>query len=126
IGLVIPMPSPIEKRQIHVGEGRLISRLDSYTSPRLVEYFDPDPCAVDMLRGNHRGNTGAGLTEGQARDEKHAARLAKLPPAPPPQVTILPSDDDFTSGDYQIEVLSAKESARVEGHLTRSGYRLPA
>ena len=44
--VVVPVPTVIERDQIHVANKALIDHLDAYTSPRLVEYFDPDPCAV--------------------------------------------------------------------------------
>src|SRR6476620_9787559 len=49
--VVIPVPTVLEKGQIHVGEKALIDHLDAYSSPRLVEYFDPDPCAIAYPRG---------------------------------------------------------------------------
>ena len=42
--LVIPVPSFIKKDQISVVDTKTIDHLDAYTAPRLVEYFDPDPC----------------------------------------------------------------------------------
>jgi len=48
--LVVPVPSVLSKEQIHVGERKYIERLDAYSAPRLVEYFDPDPCAVARYR----------------------------------------------------------------------------
>src|SRR3954452_15492344 len=42
--VVIPVPTFLEKSQIHVGDKALIDHLDAYSAPRLVEYFDPDPC----------------------------------------------------------------------------------
>src|SRR3954462_6165178 len=42
--VVIPGPTFLEKSQIHVGDKALIDRLDAYSAPRLVEYFDEDPC----------------------------------------------------------------------------------
>ena len=42
--IVIPVPSVLEKGQIHVANKALIDHLDAYTSPRLVEYFDENPC----------------------------------------------------------------------------------
>src|ERR1700679_3562163 len=38
--VVIPVPTFIEKGQIHVGDNALIEHLDAYSAPRLVEYFD--------------------------------------------------------------------------------------
>src|SRR4029077_12422242 len=42
--LVVPVPSFIKKDQIGVVDTKTIDHLDAYTAPRLVEYFDPDPC----------------------------------------------------------------------------------
>jgi hypothetical protein len=39
-----PVPTFIERKQIEVVETGTINRLDAFTAPRLVEYYDPDPC----------------------------------------------------------------------------------
>src|SRR5207302_3849255 len=44
--LVVPVPSVLSRDQIHVGERRLLERLDAYSAPRLVEYTDGDPCMI--------------------------------------------------------------------------------
>ena len=43
--VVIPVPTVLQKDQIHVGDKALLDHLDAYSAPRLVEYFDEDPCA---------------------------------------------------------------------------------
>src|ERR1700693_4594685 len=48
--IVIPVPTVIQRDQIRVVEPARIDHLDAYTAPRLVEYYDEDPCApVAML-----------------------------------------------------------------------------
>ena len=42
--MVIPVPTFLKREQIHVGEKSLVDHLDAYSAPRLVEYFDQDPC----------------------------------------------------------------------------------
>src|SRR5438045_7859015 len=42
--IVVPVPTFLEKGQIHVAEGGLLEHLDAYSAPRLVEYFDENPC----------------------------------------------------------------------------------
>ena len=49
--MVVPVPTFVEREQIHVTDGALVEHLDAYTAPRLVEYFDPDPCA--RMRGRN-------------------------------------------------------------------------
>src|SRR5262249_11704686 len=47
--LVIPVPTFIERKQISVVEMKTIDHLDAFTAPRLVEYHDPDPCAMAVI-----------------------------------------------------------------------------
>jgi hypothetical protein len=42
--IVIPVPTFLKREQIHVGDKALVDHLDAYSAPRLVEYFDEDPC----------------------------------------------------------------------------------
>src|SRR3954469_21568913 len=42
--MVVPVPTAITKEQIHIGDMKVVDHLDGYTVPRLVEYFDEDPC----------------------------------------------------------------------------------
>mgnify|MGYP003693737859 CR=1 FL=1 len=46
--IVVPVPTVLEKGQIHVADRALVEHLDSFTAPRLVEYFDEDPCGVPV------------------------------------------------------------------------------
>src|SRR5690349_4709718 len=42
--VVVPVPTFIERKQIGIVEMKTIDHLDAYTAPRLVEYYDGDPC----------------------------------------------------------------------------------
>src|SRR5215470_2176937 len=42
--VVIPVPTFLTREQIHVGDKALVDHLDAYSAPRLVEYFDQNPC----------------------------------------------------------------------------------
>ena len=43
--IVIPVPTVLQKGQIHIADKALLDHLDNYSSPRLVEYTDENPCA---------------------------------------------------------------------------------
>jgi hypothetical protein len=47
--LVVPVPTFIERNQISVVEPKTVDHLDAYTAPRLVEYYDLDPCEQRYL-----------------------------------------------------------------------------
>ncbi len=51
--VVIPVPTFLERDQIHVGNQATVDHLDAYSAPRLVEYWDPDPCQVAMIAEGH-------------------------------------------------------------------------
>src|SRR4029450_2747096 len=48
--VVIPVSTFVTREQIHVGDKALIDHLDAYSAPRLVEYFDRDPCDLHDYR----------------------------------------------------------------------------
>ncbi len=60
--IVVPVPTVIKKNAVQVLEKALLDHLDAYSAPRLVEYFDEDPC-------HPRGVVfrGSGLSIGGAR-----------------------------------------------------------
>lgn len=108
--MVVPVPTFIEKEQIHVAEQALIDHLDAYSAPRLVEYHDEDPCALrDYMEMR---SLSAPAFSGGAM-EKEADDLG---------VTV---EATYTVGEYDILILSAEESGGLVTWLTRNGYRLP-
>ncbi len=112
--LVVPVPSVITKDQIHIGDRKYIERLDAYSAPRLVEYHDPDPCAIPerpMARLSAAGGVG-GVVGGTLGERAHALG-----------VTV---EASYAIGEYDILILSAKESVGLETWLRESGYRIPA
>ena len=111
--LVVPVPSVLTRDQIHVGERKLLERLDAYSAPRLVEYHDGDPCAV--------------------RRVYEPMLMARSKAAPMNGVASMASDKAlgvtveaaYTVGEYDIVLLSATESQGLEIWLRESGYLIP-
>ena len=73
--VVIPVPTFITREQIHVAEKALIDHLDAYTAPRLVEYFDSDPCRrYEMMRPMAAAGADGRRHGGQGRTREGARR----------------------------------------------------
>jgi hypothetical protein len=110
--VVVPVPTFLQKSQIHVGEQSLIDHLDAFTAPRLVEYFDENPCDRRRYEMTARA-AGAPMAMPAPMAQDAAKRLG---------VTI---EATYTVGEYDIMILSAKESGGLATWLTQNGYRMP-
>ena len=108
--LVVPVPTVLEKAQIHVGDPAVLKHLADYSAPRLVEYFDANPCR--LLYPESRAMDLMAKSEAFLQREKEKAL----------GVTV---EAQYTVGEYDILILSANESAGLETWLTENGYRIP-
>jgi hypothetical protein len=112
--VVIPVPTVLTRGQIHVGEKALVDHIDAYSAPRLVEYFDQNPCA----RFEYRSAAPlSALAETVSAGRDSASRAKAL------GVTI---EARYTIGEYDILILSAQQSTGLETWLRQNGYRIPS
>jgi len=108
--IVIPVPTFLEEEQIHVTENKYIEHLDAYTAPRLVEYFDEDPCRLIIPVLTARMSA---VPESKARLREEVDELG---------VTV---EAQYTVGEYDILILSAEESDGLETWLKQNDYKIP-
>src|SRR4030095_12417051 len=47
--MVVPVPVVLQKNDIKVTDNDIFQRLNDYSAPRLVEYFDENPCEPRIL-----------------------------------------------------------------------------
>jgi hypothetical protein len=111
--LVVPVPSFIEKSQISVVDTKTIDHLDSFTQPRLVQYFDEDPCARPFPEDVLAYRT-AGI------------RAATAVPAPQPTAYAgVKVEAQYDVAEYDISILSAEQSDGLIRYMTDNGYKIP-
>ena len=109
--IVIPVATMIEREQINVGDRAVIQHLDAYTSPRLVEYHDPDPCMRYRVE------------EMMSADQALPASAKQMQRSANSQgVTI---EAQYTVGEYDIMILSATQSDGLVTWLEANDYKLP-
>ncbi|HSC56439.1 MAG TPA: DUF2330 domain-containing protein, partial [Nitrospira sp.] len=109
--LVVPVPTVLEKEQIHIGEAAVLKHLADYSAPRLVEYFDENPCLrYDLME--RKMDAMKSMPQAAASREREKAL----------GVTV---EAQYQVGEYDILILSAKESAGLETWLIENGYRIP-
>jgi hypothetical protein len=109
--LVVPVPVVLEKEQIHIGEAAVLKHLADYSAPRLVEYFDSNPCLRYELM-ERKMDAMKSMPQAAASGARDRAL----------GVTV---EAQYTVGEYDILILSARESAGLETWLTENGYRIP-
>ena len=112
--VVVPVPTVLAQEQVNVGDPAIIDRLDEFTAPRLVEYFDSDPCQPpELFEGAFRtASPSISQSEAIARDEARALG-----------VTI---ESSFSVGEYDILILSARDSNGLETWLRQNNYQIPS
>jgi hypothetical protein len=110
--LIVPVPTVLQKDQIHVGEPRIFERIDAYSAPRLAEYFDPNPCELRKKALDRAAP--ASMAENLAQKARREQALG------------VGVEASYTVGEYDIVILSATQSDGLEAWLRQNGYRLPA
>ena len=110
--LVVPVPVILTEEQVNVGEPKIIERLDAFSAPRLVEYFDSNPCdppVMEMMQDAVPASPPSAAMRQKASNEALG-------------VTV---EEQFSVGEYDILILNAKESQGLTTWLTQNGYQLP-
>ncbi|HPD83539.1 MAG: DUF2330 domain-containing protein [Alphaproteobacteria bacterium] len=111
--IVIPVPTVITKSQVNVGDSKIIDHLDAYTAPRLVEYYDENPCNRTLYETDMM-TAGAPMALRQSAEAKESAQALG--------VTI---EESYTVGEYDILILSAEQSDGLTKWLNQEGYKMP-
>ena len=112
--IVIPVPVVLKKNQIRIVSRGLFDRLDAYSAPRMVEYFDQNPCErIYAVEDAETKNMAAHVVR-----ESSTGRNKKKEY----KVTIV---EQYTVGEYDMMILSAEESDGLMRWLTDHGYRIP-
>lgn len=111
--LVVPVPEVLDSSQVHVGENALVEHIDQWSTPRLVEYWDPDPCPRPERLSFDQAIGAAPMMArgGRARDVR--------------QLEEVQIEAKFSVAEYDILILSATESHGLVRWLTQHGYRIP-
>ncbi len=113
--LVVPVPVAIKREQVNIGDKEVIKKLDAFSQPRLVEYNDENPCETResaIVQDNVQTNT---VTGNRNTTVQRAAKR---------DLGVM-IEDQFKVKEYEILILSAKESDGLETWLRINGYQIP-
>jgi hypothetical protein len=110
--MVVPVPVVLHKEDVKTLPADVFDRVDSLSAPRLVEYWEQDPCRPQVEYERRRALGGA----------PRSVMKAKKEAADDLGVTI---EAQFVSGEYQIVILSARDSSGLDTWLRQEKYNIP-
>jgi MYXO-CTERM domain-containing protein len=110
--MVVPVPVVLHEADVKTLPKQVFEKVDRMSSPRLVEYWEQDPCMRIV------------------EEEMDRVMMAS---GPPPAAAPAKSAGDFgvkieakfTVGEYNIVILSAKESTGLDAYLRSQHYQIP-
>ncbi|MCA9585132.1 MAG: DUF2330 domain-containing protein [Myxococcales bacterium] len=111
--MVVPVPVVLQKENVKTLPSAVFERVDQLTSPRLVEYWEQDPCPPPMPR-EMRMKAGAPVPR--------PAPPSAAAPGAPPKVRI---EAQFVVGEYDIVILSATDATALDTWLRDNKYKIP-
>jgi hypothetical protein len=111
--MVVPVPVVLQEENVKTLKREIFDHIDQLASPRLVEYWEQDPCAqnLSLPKGSMMPSPVAMAARGAApgRAEDLGVKI----------------EAQFTVGEYQIVILSAQDSGGLDTWLHREGYNIP-
>ncbi|MBO6939592.1 MAG: DUF2330 domain-containing protein [Deltaproteobacteria bacterium] len=114
--LVIPVPEVLEEGQVRTLEKAVFARLDTLTAPRLVEYWEQDPCYEPVYYDEPMPGSVEERLESDSGDDDDWEEPEDL------GVTV---EAEYAVGEYDILILGARDSAGLDTWLRRNGYAIP-
>ncbi len=114
--MVVPVPVVLQKENVKTLPKEIFAKVDALSAPRLVEYWESDPCPPPSSPLTAFGNMkpagkGAGLSGigGAGAASEHSVKI----------------EAQFEVGEYEILILSAKDSGGLDAWLRENGYKIP-
>ncbi|MEO1269410.1 MAG: DUF2330 domain-containing protein, partial [Myxococcota bacterium] len=112
--MVVPVPVILQQDHVKTLQPGLFDKIDQLASPRLVEYWEQNPCP-QRSRGKRVAlkTTGVGMGSGGGGLGKGSA------------VSTVKVEAQFAVGEYEIVILSATEAQGLERWLRENRYNIP-
>jgi hypothetical protein len=110
--MIVPVPVVLQKENVKTLPRELFAKLEELDAPRLVEYWEQDPCRQIATLG-----------EGMMGRASNAPMTHRLGGAH--QDLGVTVEAQFTVGEYEIVILSAEDSGGLDTWLRREKYSIP-
>jgi hypothetical protein len=112
--MVVPVPVVLSKDKVKTLPREVFDHVDKLDAPRLVEYWEQDPCHPYAHDGERMVMAAPSSMEMEAGEGKSARDLG------------VKVEAKFSVGEYDIVILSAKDSSGLDTWLRKERYEIPA
>jgi len=109
----VPVPVVLQKENVKTLPHEIFDRVDKLAAPRLVEYWEQDPCYQPDYKSMADMAPGAPMAEGAKMEDAAGRYGVKI-------------EAKFTVGEYDIVILSAQDSMGLDTFLRSQNYKIPA
>ncbi len=111
--LVVPVPVVLQARDVRTLDRASFERVERLTGPRLVEYWEQDPCSTGTIGLGALGTIGHGMGTGYGLGGAGGQR------------SFVHVEAQFAVAEYDIVVLGTNDSSALETWLRDNHYRIP-
>ncbi|MDH3624448.1 MAG: DUF2330 domain-containing protein [Myxococcales bacterium] len=110
--MVVPVPVVLQEENVKTLPRQIFSRVDKLAAPRLVEYWEQDPCRPMVM-------------EEMAVPRSAKARRSMGAAADSAEDYGVTIEAQFKVAEYDIVILSAKDSGGLDKWLRKNKYNIP-
>lgn len=110
--MVVPVPVVVQKENVKTLPGDVFSRVDQMAAPRLVEYWERDPCYVEPPIRYMESEMALPSSAPDDLSDEGADYGVKI-------------EAQFEVGEYRVVVLSASDSTGLDAWLRKENYQIP-
>ena len=114
--MVVPVPNVLDRNDIQIVDRSIFQMLDAYSAPRLVEYFDQNPCTPPPVE----------YDEEMELDDVATTSLAKRSVLKNKAMYRVTIEAQYKVEEYDIILLSANDGGGLKRWLTDNGYQIPS
>ncbi len=110
--MVVPVPVVLSEDDVKTLPREVFTHVDQLAAPRLVEYWEQDPCTPQVqldMAAMPRTTSATGGAEREDRLEGLGVRV----------------EAEFAVGEYDIQILSARNSSGLDTWLRHEHYNIP-
>jgi hypothetical protein len=110
--MVVPVPVVLREANVKVLPRDIFAKVERLTAPRLVEYWEQDPCRPVVLYDQALPAPQSAAVNVVSEEETATKHRVKI-------------EARFAVGEYDVVVLSAQDSSGLDAWLHENRYKIP-